>query len=207
MSLDEPQEAIKTAILDRISHPVMGVFLLAMAVCNWKPVAFLIISDSAAADRIKTAEAYVTWETGLQIPLAMTAGWILLGPVLKVLALMYDRYVSNWEKVRAYKAALRVVERNTAQASTVLKQLEEELGGKRKEFSEVAAKTETKQEELRRITEILDAVAKVGSQGWQSAFVGGGSFPYQPGTEAYSKAKSRFDLLDQFRMQVLGSEK
>jgi hypothetical protein len=204
MSLDEPQEVIKTAILDRISHPVMGVFLLAMAVCNWKPVAFLIISSSSAEDRIKTAETYFTWETCLQIPIAITTGWILLGPVLKVLALMYDRYVSNWEKVRAYKAALQVVERNTAQASAALKQLEEELGGKRKEFSEAAAKAEIKQEELRKTTEILDTIAKVGNQGWQSAFVGGGSFPYQPGTEAYAKAKSRFDLLDHFRTQVLG---
>jgi hypothetical protein len=205
MSLDEPKEAIKTAILDRISHPVMGVFLLALAVCNWKPVAFLVISDTSAAERIKAAETYVTWQTGLFIPLAITAGWVLLGPILKVLALMYDRYVSNWEKVRAYKAALQVVERNTAEASAALKQLEEQLAGKRTEFAETAAKAELKQEELRKATELWDAIAKVGSQGWQSAFVGGGAFPYQAGTEAYAKAKSRFDLLDRFKMQVLGS--
>lgn len=212
MSLNEPKEVIKTAILDRISHPVMGVFLLAVAFCNWKPVAFLVIAVTPAAERIKAAEMYVTWETGMLIPLAITAGWVLLGPILKVLALMYDSYVSNWEKVRAYKAALQVVERNTAQANAALKQLEEQLAGKRSEYADVAAKAELKQEELRmkqeevrKATELCDAVAKVGSPGWQSAFVGGGVFPYQAGTEAYAKAKSRFDLLDRFRMQVLGS--
>jgi hypothetical protein len=205
MSLNEPKEAIKTAILDRISHPVMGVFLLALAVCNWKPVAFLVISTTSAADRIKAAETYVTWNTGLLIPLAITAGWVFLGPILKVLALMYDRYVSDWEKVRAYKAALQVVERNTTQANAALKQLEDQLVGKRTEYADAAAKAELKQEELRKATELWDTVAKVGSQGWQSAFVGGGAFPYQPGTEAYAKAKSRFDLIDRFRAQVLGS--
>jgi hypothetical protein len=120
---------------------------------------------------------------------------------------MYDRYVSNWEKVRAYKAALQVVERNTAQASAALKQLEEQLAGKRVEFAEASAKAELKQDELRKVTELCDVVAKIGSQGWQSAFVGGGPLPYQPGTEAYAKAKTRFDLLDRFRVQVLGTSK
>ncbi len=129
---------------------------------------------------------------------------MVLGPILKVLALTYDRYISNWEKMRAYRAAMNVLEQNTEDAKRALGEVEQALAKRREELSGVAEQVWRKQGELKAASDELDTVLRVGNAGWQSGFVGGGSFPYSPGSEAYRRAEAKFQAVEKLKAMVLG---
>lgn len=90
MSDDAPTSTLYQAVTDRLSHPVIGILTLSFIAINWKPVFYLFSSDSKTAPRIEEALAYTDYWTLLIWPFGATALYVLLSPLLKRLAVIWD---------------------------------------------------------------------------------------------------------------------
>ncbi len=112
MSAESPPESITTAIKDRLTHPVVGIFVIAWVLCNWKVMFFLAADKVAAGERITKAIQYCDSSTLFWTPLAGTAIYILTVPVLKAFAATYTDAIESREADIAHRNKLRRLRRD-----------------------------------------------------------------------------------------------
>lgn len=105
-----PKDAIKTAIAERLSHPVLGTFLLLFVICNWRVLFFLFVDQNAAAERMRLCANYTGWVYGVLLPLGLTIMYVMASPLLRFFAGQYERYWTTKDAAGRYKLDMEILQ-------------------------------------------------------------------------------------------------
>lgn len=71
------------ATKDRLKNPMIGAFVIAWIVMNWRILAILLFSEKTIEQKIEFVEAnYLSWDLSLKIPLMIAVFYVLILPYL-----------------------------------------------------------------------------------------------------------------------------
>ncbi|WP_165725410.1 hypothetical protein [Pseudoalteromonas sp. SA25] len=91
-SLSDLSNSIKSSITDKVTHPLLGSFIVSWFFFNWKAVYFICFSNLDAAYKIKSiTENYSDWHLNLFLPLTSSLVLVFLLPLFTA---AYTRFIA-----------------------------------------------------------------------------------------------------------------
>lgn len=91
-SLIDVSNSIKASITDKVTHPLLGSFIISWLFFNWKAIFFLFFSDLDVVYKLKTvSENYSDWCLNLFFPLVSSLALVFLLPLFTA---GYTRFIA-----------------------------------------------------------------------------------------------------------------
>lgn len=97
-SLSEVINSTKETLKSRLSHPLLGSFIISWLIFNWKPIFYLFFADDKVVYKLKSiSENYSSFETLVYLPFLTTAALATMIPTLSLIYGFFLKFIDYTE--------------------------------------------------------------------------------------------------------------
>ncbi|GEM_PF-4811514 len=184
----------------------MGIFAISWVFWNWKTIYFLAFNEGLPDERItKVINLYGGIGNYLYMPLIITLLYVLGAPILKALALKYDRYIDWRDSKNVYENQLSIYDLQTTVLNRVITEKEMLVNTLTVEFNQYQQSIKEAKETLDTLKLAIKSIEEFTDPNWKSPLEESDNFSISAQNRKIkiTELKSKFSAIEELKKRIV----